>query len=208
MRNSLPLTPSISIENEINPPKTVRPNRIARVIRNEFEFFHFRLWLAQLMTAFIPIHVGVRLRTFALSMAGFEIGPKTVLWGMPRIVGSKNIYENLKIGRECWFNIGCYLDLGERITIEDRAVFGHEVMLLTSSHEMGEADRRAGSVQRAPIHIGKGAWLGARCTILPGVTIHDGAVVGAGALVTKDVPANTIVGGVPAQVLRRLEDPE
>jgi maltose O-acetyltransferase len=208
MRSSIPLTPSMSGENELIAPKTAKTNRMISALKKEWGFFHFRLWLAQVMTSIIPIHVGVRLRAYALSWAGFEIGARTVLWGMPRIVGSKNLYQNLKIGRECWFNIGCYLDLGDRITIDDRAVLGHEVMLLTSSHQMGEADRRAGPIRRAPIHIGKGAWLGARCTVLPGVTIHDGAVVAAGAVVTKDVPANTVVGGVPAQVIRRLEEAE
>ena len=60
----------------------------------------------------------------------------------------------------------------------------------------------------APIHIGKRVWIGSNATILPGVTIGDGAIVAAGAVVTKDVPENTIVSGVPAKVMRTISEEE
>ncbi len=60
----------------------------------------------------------------------------------------------------------------------------------------------------APIHIGKRVWIGSNATVLPGVTIGDGAVVAAGAVVTRDVPANTVVGGVPAKVIRHIYEEE
>lgn len=182
--------------------------RALRYLKSEREVFHFRLWMAQLMTAPLPVHVGSRLRAKALAMAGFKIGSRTVFWGMPRIVGHKNLYQNLEIGQDCWLQIGCYLDLGGRITIDDRAGIGYEVMLMTTTHKIGSPERRVGAVQTAAVHIGKGVWIGARAIIMPGVTIHDGSVVGAGALVTKDVPPNTIVGGVPAKILRTIEDPK
>jgi maltose O-acetyltransferase len=214
MKNSLPFHQPNSIDTFsqaeiLNIEKqTGRVHRLIRFIKSEIEVIHPRLWFAQLLVALLPVHVGGRLRALALSMAGFDIGQRTVLWGMPIIVGHKNFNHNLHIGQDCWLQVGCYLDLGGQITIDDRAGIGYQAMLMTTTHEIGGPDRRLGPVQSAPIHIGKGVWLGARCIIMPGVTVHDGAIVGAGAVVTKDVPPNTIVAGVPARVIRSLEDPE
>ncbi len=186
--------------------KTNIIKRISYYLKIEMSVMHPRLWLAQILVAFLPLHVGGRLRALALSMAGFKVGARSRLWGMPTIVGPRNLYENLQIGEDCWFNIGCYMDLGGKITIDDRASIGHEVMLLTTTHHIGDAYRRVGADIIAPVHIGAGAWLGARCIILPGVTVHPGAVVGAGAVVTRDVPPNTVVAGVPAAVIRHLDE--
>jgi acetyltransferase-like isoleucine patch superfamily enzyme len=80
-------------------------------------------------------------------------------------------------------------------------------MILTSSHELGPTMQRAGPLFRRPVRIGQGAWVGARSVVLPGVSIGDGAVVAAGSMVTKDVPPNVLVGGVPASVRRSLPGP-
>jgi maltose O-acetyltransferase len=101
-------------------------------------------------------------------------------------------------------NTGLRMDVGATITIQDHVVIGHEVMFVTSTHAYGGPDHRAGTLTVAPIVVEEGAWLGARCTILPGVTVGRGAVVAAGAVVNRDVPPNTLVGGVPARVLREL----
>ncbi|NTU65300.1 MAG: hypothetical protein HGB05_18340 [Chloroflexi bacterium] len=68
------------------------------------------------------------------------------------------------------------------------------------------SDQRAGATFSAPVTIQDGTWLGARCIVLPGVTVGRGSVVGAGSVVTKDVPPNTLVGGVPAKVIRSIND--
>jgi len=177
---------------------------LTRLLREETDGFHGRLLFARLLVAPLPIHVGSRLRASALRLAGFRIGRGTLLWGMPTITGPRDLYRRLMVGRECWFNLGCVLDLGAAITIGDRVALGHQVMLMTTSHEMGPAERRAGAVYARPISIGAGAWLGARCTILPGVTVGAGAVVAAGAVVTADVAPHTLVGGVPARLIREL----
>ena len=86
--------------------------------------------------------------------------------------------------------------------IGDRALIGHNCVIATLNHNMDPAKRA--NLLPAPVHIGSDAWLGANVTILPGVTIGNGAVVAAGAVVTKDVAPNTVVGGVPAKLIKEL----
>jgi maltose O-acetyltransferase len=90
------------------------------------------------------------------------------------------------------------------VTIGNNVSFGHQVIVLTNTHDIGPASRRAATLCSKAVTIGNGAWLGARCTILPGVTIGDGAVVAAGSVVNEDVPANVLVAGVPARLVRLL----
>lgn len=184
--------------------------RVGQVLRDETAGFHLRLQLAQMAMAPLPPYVGNRLRVYLLRLIGFQIGQGTVMWGAPTITGSGNLYARLSIGRSCWFNVGCFLNVGANISIGDRAGLGHHVMVLTETHAIGDPTRRAGTLAAYPVHIGSGVWIGARCTLLPGVTIGDGAVVAAGAVVTKSVAPNMLVGGVPARPLRELpvEDEE
>jgi acetyltransferase-like isoleucine patch superfamily enzyme len=79
---------------------------------------------------------------------------------------------------------------------------GPEVLLVTLTHEIGSAARRAGTPKAAPIVVHDGAWIGGRSTILPGVEVGEGAVVAAGAVVVDNVPPHSIVAGVPAVVVR------
>ncbi len=183
-------------------------NRLLTVLGEELAGVHPRLLLAQILMAPFPPYAGSRLRAAALRLAGFHIGPGVVFWGAPTITGDGDLYSRLHVGRECWFNAGCFLNLGAAIRIGDRVSIGHQAMFLTDTHQLGDATRRAGPLRAAPITIGDGAWLGARCTILPGVNIGAGAIVAAGAVVTRDAPANTLVGGIPAVVLRSLDTPQ
>ncbi len=90
------------------------------------------------------------------------------------------------------------------IDIGDDTMIGPNVSLITSGHPTNVTERRAGIVV-APISIGANVWIGAGATVLGGVRVGDGAVIAAGAVVTRDVPAATLVGGVPAEVLRPLD---
>jgi maltose O-acetyltransferase len=179
--------------------------RLGIFLKKEIQVFHPRLILAQLLMAPLPNHNGGTIRTLILRLAGFQIGNGSFFWDTPTIVGGGDIYRKLVIGKCCLINIHVYFDLAERIFLDDRASLGPQVTFITGTHEIGSADYRLGKLVSRPICVGKGVWVGARATILPGVTIGDGAVVAAGSVVTKDVPANCLVAGVPAVVKRELD---
>lgn len=109
---------------------------------------------------------------------------------------------NLHFGEGVFLNSGCRFQDQGGIYIGDYTMIGHNVVLATINHDLDPANR--GTNLPKPIRIGKNVWIGANATILPGVTIGDNAVVAAGAVVTKDVQANTVVGGVPAKLLRMI----
>lgn len=113
-----------------------------------------------------------------------------------------NYGKNTKIGKNVFINFDCvFLDLGG-ITIEDNVLIAPKVSLLSEGHPTSIEDRH--SLIPKPILIKKNAWIGANATILPGVTIGENSVVAAGAVVSKDVPDNTIVGGIPAKILKTI----
>ena len=132
------------------------------------------------------------------------------LWGrkVPKTVGMfppfhTDCGKNTVIDERVFINMGCKFQDQGGITIDEGALIGHNVVLATINHDLDPAKRQ--SMSYAPIHIGKNVWIGANATVLAGVTIGDGAVVAAGAVVTKDVEPNTIVGGVPAKVIKKIE---
>ena len=110
--------------------------------------------------------------------------------------------KNITIGSNVFINAGCKFQDQGGIFIDEGALIGHGVVLATLNHDMDPEKRQM--LHPAPIHIGKGVWIGANATVCSGVTIGDHAVVAAGAVVVKDVPADTVVGGVPAKVIKRL----
>ena len=114
--------------------------------------------------------------------------------------------KNIHIGKHVFINMGCKFQDQGGIFIGDGTLIGHNVVLATLNHAKSPMDRS--TMIPAPIHIGKRVWIGSNATILPGVTIGDGAIVAAGAVVTKDVPENTIVSGVPAKVMRTISEEE
>lgn len=112
--------------------------------------------------------------------------------------------RHIRLGRDVFINKEAFfVDLGG-ITIEDQVLIGPRVSLITVNHIL-DAQKRRGLMVKS-ILIQKNAWLGANVTVLPGVTIGANAVVAAHSTVTKDVPANTIVAGTPARVIRRIDD--
>lgn len=112
--------------------------------------------------------------------------------------------KNITIGNNVFINAGCKFQDQGGIFIDEGALIGHGVVLATLNHDLVPEKRQM--LHPAPIHIGKRVWIGANATVLAGVTIGDNAVVAAGAVVTKDVPANMIVGGVPAKIIKRIDE--
>jgi acetyltransferase-like isoleucine patch superfamily enzyme len=113
-----------------------------------------------------------------------------------------NYGKNTKIGKNVFINFDCvFLDLGG-ITIDDNVLIAPKVSLLSEGHPL-EPENRHALVPKA-IHIKKNAWIGAGATILQGVTIGENSVVAAGAVVSKDVPDNVIVGGAPAKIIKEI----
>jgi len=134
---------------------------------------------------------------------------------LSEIIGAK-IDESTTIFAPLYTNLGCFINIGKHvfinhacsfldmggITLEDHVLIGPKVNLITENHPVNPADRRG--MLCKPILIKRNAWIGAAATILPGVTIGENAVVVAGAVVSKDVPDNTIVGGVPAKYIKHI----
>src|SRR5215210_1896214 len=113
-----------------------------------------------------------------------------------------NYGKNTKFGKNVFINFDCvFLDLGG-ITIEDGVLIAPKVSLLSEGHPVSPDERQ--SLVPGHIHIKKNAWIGAGATILPGVTIGENSVVAAGAVVSKDVPANTVAGGIPARHIKNF----
>ncbi len=108
--------------------------------------------------------------------------------------------RNIRVGKNVFINSGCCFQDQGGIELGDGCLIGHQVVIATLNHDP-DPERREGMTP-APVTLSRNVWVGAHATILPGVTVGEGAIIAAGAVVTKDVPAFTVVGGVPARVLK------
>jgi acetyltransferase-like isoleucine patch superfamily enzyme len=113
-----------------------------------------------------------------------------------------NFGQHIKLGKNVFINHACtFLDMGG-ITIEDDVQIGPKVNLITENHPLDPTKRKF--LDLKSILIKRNAWIGAAASLLPGVTVGENAVVAAGAVVTADVPANTVTGGVPAKIIKSI----
>lgn len=111
--------------------------------------------------------------------------------------------QNITVGKNVFINSGCCFQDQGGIEIGNNVLIGQQVVIATLNHDLNPQKRA--NMSPAQVKIGDGVWIGAHATILPGVTVGDGAVIAAGAVVTKDVPENTVVGGVPAKTIKQIE---
>lgn len=156
--------------------------------------FATKILLVQMNNASDPAEI----RSFLSRITGAEIDESVAVF-TPLYI---NYGKHTKIGKNVFINFDCvFLDLGG-ITIEDHVLIAPKVSLLSEGHSLVPEERQ--SLVPGHIHIKKNAWIGAGATLLSGVTIGENAIVAAGAVVSKDVPANTVVGGVPAKVIKTI----
>lgn len=181
-------------------------SRFVQVSREELSGIDPRALLGRMLVAPLPPGAASRLRTSILRLAGLSVGKRTLLTSGVVVIGGRGSWTNVTIGTDCYINQGCVLDATAPITVGNHVAFGHGVLITTSSHLIGAPGRRSGLLKPEPVRIGDGAWLASRVVVLPGVDVGDGAVVCAGAVVTRSVPPNTMVGGVPARPIRSFDD--
>lgn len=110
--------------------------------------------------------------------------------------------KNLHLGKRVFINSGCKFQDQGGLFIGDDVLIGHNCMIATLNHV--EDPEHRGDILPSPVRIEDKVWIGANVTILPGVTVGEGAILAAGAVVTKDVEPRTVVGGVPARIIKRL----
>lgn len=114
--------------------------------------------------------------------------------------------NNISIGDNVFMNFGCIIfDMGE-VSIGNNVMFGPRVGIYTTNHAFDPDERIANVVISKPVHIGNRVWVAADVKILQGVTIGDDSIIGAGSVVTKDIPAGVIAAGNPCRVIRAITE--
>lgn len=114
--------------------------------------------------------------------------------------------SNIELGERVFFNFNCVVLDVCLVEVGSFTLFGPAVQIYTATHPMSAAERRRGLESGRPVIIGSEVWVGGDAIILPGVTIGDRAVIGAGSVVTKDIPAGVFAAGSPCQVLRTIDE--
>ena len=157
---------------------------------------------AQRITAKIngSFHTPEELRALVSELTGETVDERFALF--PPIY--TDFGKNIRFGKNVFVNSGCCFQDQGGIEIGDDCLIGHQVVFCTLNHDLRPSKRA--NMLPAPIKLGRNVWVGSHATILSGVTVGDNAVIAAGAVVTKDVPANAVVGGVPAKIIKYVSD--
>lgn len=164
-----------------------------------------RLWFWSVCAGVMPDFALSGLRTQCYRLAGCDIGPRASLLGCPRLLGGGAIAGRLHLGEGSLIAPGVIFGLDGEITVGRNVSISPQVTLYTATHALGFGSQRmTPAMTPKPIVVEDGVWIGMHSLILPGVTLGAGCVVSAGAVVTLDVPPNTLVAGNPATVQQKL----
>lgn len=144
-------------------------------------------------------HTPDEVRALLSELFGYELDPSVRVF--PPFY--TDFGRSISVGKRVFINACCHFQDHGGVTLGDGCQIGHNVVFATLNHELAPEARAV--TRPAPIVLGRNVWVGSNATILQGVSIGDNAVVAAGAVVTKDVAANTVAGGVPARTIRRID---
>ena len=152
---------------------------------------------------FLPMSRMHHLKTFLLRLGGIKVGKGVRIWSTAKFYSPYiEIGDNAFIG----FNVQLFANKNGAIKIGKNCALGTDVIINTGSHLPGTKENRTGPGITKPISIGNGVRISTRALVLEGSRVGNGAQVAAGAVVIKDVPDNTLVGGVPARFIKKLDD--
>jgi acetyltransferase-like isoleucine patch superfamily enzyme len=157
-------------------------------------------WFIGRITSFLPDspHT-MRLRGWLYGIAmkqrgkDFQVGNNVCLRGL----------ENISVGNHVYFAPNVVILTSQEIIIEDEVMLAFNTVVTDGNHPLQNGSYRFGKRETSPVRIGRGAWIGANCTITAGVSIGKGSLVAANSAVVKDLPDHIIAGGVPARIIRR-----
>lgn len=116
--------------------------------------------------------------------------------------------KNIHLGKNVFINLNNYFMDGANITIGDNVFIGPSCGFYTACHPLDYKNRNKGLEKALPIKVGNNCWFGANASVMPGVTIGNGCVIAAGAVVTKDIPDNSLAAGIPARVVKEIQNDE
>lgn len=167
---------------------------------------HLKYRIANEIAGWLPEFVSGAIRGRLYRLCGFKIDESAFIIGnLTLISGQAGFYNKLSIGAGAVIGDHVTINLDAEVHLGENVSLGPRVLIYTGSHQIGPgSNRRVSTVLAKPVKIEKGCWIGLAAIVLPGVTIGQGSVVAAGAVVTQDVPPNSYVEGNPAKVVQKL----
>ena len=158
-----------------------------------------RFYMHLVNKVFVGTHSFERKRRL-LNAIGYSIGEGT------KVVGPLICTGKLTIGKDCWIGKNFLVNGNGSVTIGDNCDVAPEVTFMTGGHDIGTAERRAGDGRIFHQSVGNGTWIGGRVTVFNDTKIGNSCVIAGCACVIRDIPDNSLAGGVPAKVIRGLSD--